>query len=321
MERKKGELFSLLLLSLACRCFCQPFLNYTLPYTFFGRVADAVISSKSGEVFVALDYVHMIRLNSRLELLEEIRFDGIVSQLALSPNNEWLIGCGSFECFVYNTADLSRAAITGISTPISNDTDRELALIATDNSFYLGMGVVQRDDADDPVSMYMWLSQYNYTSSSPLREGYYNFTVRREFNRVFIGGFSKNNFVYFFVNDDVDGRAAIRVLRVCDCDQLCSSNDFEALYELELQCSCDSRLGLSKINSVTLLESFADLNETVILILDNDAVCGLSLSSINENMHTTYGLCANNAQTSFQLPWEEYSQQCVNFYVSNYYCS
>ena len=120
----------------------------------------------------------------------------------------------------------------------------ELGLIATDNSFYLGE--VQRDNEYDPGRM--WLGQYNYTSSSPVREGYYNFTIRREFDRVFGGSFSKNNFVYFFVIDHVDERAAIRVLRVCDCDQSCSSNDFEALYELELQCSCDNRLRISKVS-------------------------------------------------------------------------
>ena len=102
MKIKKGELFSLLLFSLACRCFCQPFLNYTLPWFGF----DVVVNSESGEVFVALGS-SVIRLNSRLELLEEI-FDGYVGRLAISPNNDWLIGCGkdlwsaslTIECFV-----------------------------------------------------------------------------------------------------------------------------------------------------------------------------------------------------------------------------
>ena len=321
MDRKKGELFSLLLLSLACRCFCQPFPYIYYVFADYYYPYDVAINSESGEVFVALGS-SVIRLNSRLELQEEIPVDGHLLQLTLSPNNDWLLACvdmdWAWNVHVFSSADLSRGNSTSVSTLIFNDTyTSQLELIATYSGFYLG--AVQFDDEYYPVSM--WLGQYNYTSSSPVREGYYNFSTRRLFDRFFIGGFSKNNFVYFFVNDVETERAAIRVLRVCDCDQSCSSNDFEALYELELRCSCDSRLGLSSINSVTLLESFANLNETVILLLDNDVTCGLSLSSINEDIHTTYKSCANNAQASFQLPWEEYPQQCVNFSVSNNYCS
>ena len=105
MERKKGELFSLLLLSLACRCLCQPFPSYVFA-DYYYYPYDVAINSESGEVFVALGS-SVIRLNSRLELLEEI-FDGYVGRLAISPNNDWLIGCGkdlwsaslTIECFV-----------------------------------------------------------------------------------------------------------------------------------------------------------------------------------------------------------------------------
>ena len=59
------------------------------------------------------------------------------------------------------------------------------------------------------------------------------------FVRQFYGGVSRNGSIYYFVADRGPSDV-VRVLRVCDCAmEACTStsDEFEALYELPVECS------------------------------------------------------------------------------------
>ena len=143
------------------------------------------------------------------------------------------------------------------------------------------------------------------------------------FSRLFYGGFARNNFVYYFVADRGD-ETGTRVLRVCECEcnRSCSSQSFEALYELELLCTGSGGGGSTEVRGVTLLESFADQNEPMVVMSQCDGdtrnrICGYLLSDIDQDMDTAYEQCRDNIGiTNFELPWDT-SRQCSQFSVSS----
>ena len=126
-ERKR--LFSLLLALTASGCFCLP-----LP----ADPSSVVVNTGNGEVLVAAGD-QLLRLDSQLGLLENQTLDGELLRLALSPDNRWLVGCLADEqrCLVYNSTNLRDGPSTTINS-VDYLTENGIALIATDDSFYVG---------------------------------------------------------------------------------------------------------------------------------------------------------------------------------------
>ena len=126
---------------------------------------------------------------------------------------------------------------------------------------------------------------------------------------------------YYFVADR--GETGVRVLRVCECNQSCSSQSFEALYELQLLCTGSGGGESTEVCGVTLLESFANQNEPMVVVSQCDGgtrnrICGYLLSDIDQDMDTAYENCRGNVVANFKLPWEQ-MRPCTGFSVSSSY--
>ena len=293
------------------QCSCQP------PSTPLPAAPSGVaVSNENGDVFIAAG-AQLLRLNSTLDLQETVTVSGggELVRIALSPDGSKLVGCvggDSRTCLVYNTDDLD----SGPNATVNNAdyaTDNGLAVIAIGDSFYLGSEetIVQGNDK-------ILLGQYQYTSQNVRTR---DFDVQLgTFIRNFYGGFTMNGYVYYFVADQMPN--AIRVLRVCDCahaNETCSSMQIDALYELTLQC-IGSAGANTRVCGVHLLESFADLNEPLVVMTQCDTAdtrnraCAFLLSEIDDDMDAYYELCRDGTTQSFQLAWDA-SRSCLQFNV------
>ena len=300
-------------------CLCQ---QHLASYSLNVAPSSVAANSENGEVFIA-GGSQLLRLSRNLELLETATVSGDLVQIALSPDGSKLVGClggDSRTCFVYNTSDLS----SGPSATVENahyNLVNGLAIVTTDYSFYLG--------SEGPVDLgsdNIFLAQYNYTSevvrtTETLR---YRVDVTR-FVRQFYGGISRNGYIYYFVADRGQSNA-VRVLRVCDCaiEEACTStsDEFEALYELPVECS-SSATENTRMCGVNLVESFADQTGPLVVLtrcedVANDGrnrVCGLRLSDIDNDMDTFFDECKAGTISESELPWE-ISRPCTLFSVS-----
>ena len=291
-------------------CSGQP--SFSLP----ASPSSVAVSSDSGEVFVAAG-AQLLRLDGQLRLLENVTVSGELLRIALSPGGGRLVGClggSSRTCLVFNSSSLASGAIATVSGA-QYLTENGVAVIAVDHSFYLGR------EGEGGEGSEIQLSQYQYTGGD-VRTRDYNVDVTGDFDRLFYGGFARNGYVYYFVADQAQSGNGIRVLRVCDCESgSCSSSSFEALYELTLQCSSGSS-STTEVCGVTLLETFADRDEPVVVVTQcevvgtRNRVCGYNLTEIDSNMDTVYEQCRDNAVTVIDLPWESVRRQCTQFSVS-----
>ena len=296
-------------------CSCQP------PSTPLPAAPSSVaVSNENGDVFIAAG-TQLLRLNSTLELQESVTVSGggELVRIALSPDGSKLVGCAGGDsrmCLVYNSDDLD----SGPNATVNDAdylTENGLAVIAIGDSFYLGSegAIMQGNDR-------ILLSQYQYASET-VRTREYNVLVSG-FNRYFYGGFTMNGYVYYFVADQTP--TGIRVLRVCDCahaNETCSSMQFDALYELTLQCIGSS--ATTRVCGVHLLESFADLNEPLVVVTQCDTAstrnraCAFRMSDIDNEMDAYYEVCRVGTTQNYQLPWD-LSILCSQFNVREY-CS
>ena len=296
------------LLSNSCS-WSQP--SFSLP----ASPSSVAVSSDSGEVFVAAG-AQLLRLDGQLRLLENVTVSGELLRMALSPGGGRLVGClggSSRTCLVFNSSSLASGAIATVSEA-QYLTENGMAVIAVNHSFYLGS-----EGAVGASNNRIQLSQYQYTGGD-IRTREYNVDVRGGFDRLFYGGFARNGYVYYFVADQAQSEG-IRVLRVCDCESgSCSSSSFEALYELTLQCSGGSS-STTEVCGVTLLETFADRDEPVVVVTQCEAstrnrVCGYVLSEIDSRMNMSYEQCRAEDVSQIRLPWESLPRQCSSFIVS-----
>ena len=299
-------LFAVLILE---QCSCQP-PSTPLP----AAPSSVVVSNENGDVFIAAG-TQLLRLNSTLELQESVTVSGELVRIALSPDGSKLVGCvggDSRTCLVYNSDDLD----SGPNATVNNAdyaSENGLAVIAIGDSFYLGSeeAIVQGNDR-------ILLSQYQYTSQNVRTR---NFDIQvNTFNRNFSGGFTMNGYVYYFVADQTP--TGIRVLRVCDCAHAngpCSSMQFDALYELTLTCRGSIRL-TTRVCGVHLLESFADLNEPLVVMTQCDTAdtsnraCAFLLSDIDNDMNAYYEVCRDETTPTFEVVWDG-SRSCSSFNV------
>ena len=300
-------------------CLCQ---QYLASYSLNVAPSSVAVNSDNGEVFIA-GGSQLLLLNRNLELLVTATVSGDLVRIALSPDGSKLVGClggTSRTCLVYDTSDLS----SGPSATVENahyNPENGLAIVTTADSFYLGSeGPV--DLGDDNI----FLAQYNYTSEVVRTTGTTRFRVDNdEFVRQFYGGVSRNGYIYYFVADRGPSDV-VRVLRVCDCgiEEACTSTSdgFEALYELPVECS-SSATGSTRMCGVDLVESFAGQTGPLVVLtrcedVVNDGrnrVCGLRLSDIDNDMDTFFDGCKAGTNSQSELPWEN-SRSCSEFSVS-----
>ena len=287
---------------------CSGQQSFSLPTSPSG----VAVRSGSGEVFVATGS-RLLRLDRQLGLVEEAVVSGNLLRIALSPDGGRLVGClagGLKTCLVFNTSNLAVATVNDAAYEDENG----IAIIATNHSFYLGSEGAPTTGDDVIV-----LSQYQYTAGA-VRTGMYQIDANN-FNRLFYGGFTRNGFIYYFVADR--NPSSIRVLRACDCESgSCTSNIFLALYELELQCDGTAAI-TTKVCGVTILDTFADLQEPVVIITQCESgvqasrnrVCGYRLSEIDRQIHNTYMDCRNMMTLTNTIPWHAVSPSCSEFNV------
>ena len=281
------------------------------------------VSRDSGEVFVSAGS-QLLRLSDSLRLLETVNVSGELVRLAVSPDGGRLVGCLGGEerrCLVFDTRNLTSGATATVDGAHYNP-ENGLAVIATADSFYLGS---EGDVEDHPGAQgNIYLAQYSYSSGGLVRStGTARFRVERDnFVRFFYGGFSRNDYTYYFVADQgVD--EAVRVLRVCDCARQddCSVNvtDFEALYELTLECRRSATVN-SRVCGVDVVESFGDRAGPLVIVTQcenpgsRNRICAYSLSDIDSDMDTYYSACKASG-SNFELPWEQ-SISCMQLSVS-----
>ena len=271
--------------------------------------SSVAVNRDNGEVFIAAGS-QLLRLSNTLELLETVSTSGELVQIALSPDGSRLVGCLSGEtrtCFVYNTSNLIGGAIAMVEDAHYR-TENGLALITTADSFYLGS---EGDRGDDLVPRNsIFLAQYDYAANlTRSSENRYRVNANA-FIRLFYGGVSRNGYVYYFVADR--GTNGIRVLRVCDCErQPCSTTEFQALYELILECRSSADV-TTRVCGVDLVESFGDQTGPLVVVTrceeeneneeggTRNRVCAFSLSDIDNDMDAFYNGCRTG---NFQLPW------------------
>ena len=327
-----GRVF--LLLCTLRRSVAQPQLASYLLNVAPNSASSVAVNSENGEVFIAAGS-QLLRLSRNLDLMETATVNGDLVRIALSPDGSKLVGClggDSRTCFVYDTSDLSSGPSATVESAHYNP-DNGLAIVTTDYSFYLGSeGPVDQQGGNDNI----FLAQYNYTSEVVRTTGTGRFRVEdKGFIRQFYGGVSRNGYIYYFVADR--DPTNVRVLRVCDCamEAACASTDFEALYELQVECS-SSATENTRICGVDLVESFADHTGPLVVLtrcedVANDGrnrVCGLRLDDIDSAMDTLFDECKAGTISESELPWDT-SRSCTlfsvslvvqNFVGSNCYC-
>ena len=244
---------------------------------------------------------------------------GELVRLALSPDGSTLVGCLGGEsrtCLVYDSENLS----SGPSATVDNahyNSENGLAIIAMNDSFYLGSEGAFSGGGNDNI----YLAQYNYTSDTVRTTGAERYRVDDNvFVRYFYGGITKNGYVYYFVADKDN---AVRVLRVCDCARETCTNQFEALYELELLCGRGTTV-TTRVCGVHLLESFAGRTGPLVVVTqcdsgnDRNHACVFLLSDIDGDMDTRFSECRDGLKFyRFNVPWDAL-RLCFGFEVSIY---
>ena len=129
--------------------------------------------------------------------------------------------------------------------------------------------------------------------------------------------------IYYFVADRGEFDV-FRVLRVCDCarEQACSSSEFEALYELAVEC-IGSATQNTRICGTHLVESFAGRAGPFVVVTrcedvvsgGRNRVCAFRLADIDNDMDTYFNECKSEQQSESELPWEP-PRSCSEFTVS-----
>ena len=308
----------ILLLFVPYNCFCQ-LSSYSLDTT----PSSVAVNRNNGDVFITTDS-QLLRLSRDLVVQESIAVSGDIVRIELSPDGSRLVGClggDTRTCLVYNTSDLTSGAIATVENAHYNP-ENGLAIITTDNSFYLGSeGAI---DIQGGGLADIFLAQYYYTSELIRNTaGTVRYQVdSNDFMRHFYGGITTNDYVYYFVADQ--SPSDVRVLRVCDCarQDACSSDSWDALYEMPLNCRSGA-VASTRVCSVDLVESFGDEDEPLVVVSwcdDGDMnirnrACAFKLSEIDNDMDDYYNQCAGGSIFNTNLPWT-LSRQCSEFSVS-----
>ena len=139
------------------------------------------------------------------------------------------------------------------------------------------------------------------------------------FIRQFYGGVSWNNYVYYFVADH-GSEDAIRVLRVCDCARYPCTSEFEALYELTLECR-SSATDSTRVCGVDLVESIAGQTGPLVVVSrckedgNRNRACAFRLADIDSDIDAYLIGCRTGMHSESDLPWGDL-RSCSQFSVS-----
>ena len=275
--------------------------------------SSVAVNSLNGEVFVAAG-TQLVRLSQDLELLETAVVEGQLVRIALSPDGGRLVGClggDTRTCLVYDTSNLTSGPSATVEDAHYNP-ENGLAIIAATDTFYLGS-----EGEFGLANDNMFLAQYNYTSEVIRTTGTVRYRVQdSNFIRQFYGGVSWNNYVYYFVADR-GTEDAIRVVRMCR--HPCTS-EFEALYELTLECR-SSATDNTRVCGVDLVESFAGQTGPLVVVTSceedgRNRACAFKLADIDGDMDAYLTGCRTGVHSESDLPWDV-ARSCSQFTVSN----
>ena len=219
---------------------------------------------------------------------------------------------GDLSCAVYNASDF--AAGEQSARPGASASSQVLALFtAEENSFYAGSVL----SGAIPT---MNLRQYGFGDRDFERSSDYPI-LTSGYMRTFFGGFVNGPTAYYFMADgdprDVRG---LRVLRSCDISNCNSPCNFEALYELRLDCGSDPFPQGSVICGLSVLDSFAGSSDTTVVLArcattgGRNRVCSFRLADIDDRMNTYYTQCAAG-NGEIHLAWDGIERQCARFSV------
>ena len=268
-----------------------------------------------GRVFLAAGN-QLFRLDSTLALQENVTLDNNVLRVALSSDERRVVVCLSdLSCALYNASDFGvgeQSRRTGAS--VSSDV---VALFtAEENSFYVG-------SVAGGASPSMNLGQYGFVESFARATSYR--IQRSSFMRTFFGGFVNGTNVYYFMADgnprDVRG---LRVLRACDISACSSPCNFNALYEIQIDCGGGTLPQNSLICGLSMLDSFADSSDTTVVLARcntgtsaRNRVCSFRLADIDREMDRKYTECAAGSGET-EVAWDRGRRCSIDFQVSTH---
>ena len=273
-----------------------------------------------GLVFLAADN-QLLRLDSTLALQENMTLGSSVLNVTLSSDGRRVAVCLSdMSCAVYNASDFG-AGEQLRRTGASASSDVLALFTAEENSFYVGSVV-------GGASPSMNLGQYGFVEESFARSTNYRIE-RTSFMRTFFGGFVSGTNAYYFMADGSPSEVrGLRVLRACDIST-CSmgSCNFDALYELRIDCGGGSFPQSSVICGLSVLDSFAGSSDTTVLLArcnsaDTSArnrVCSFRLADIDSAMNGKYTQCAGRTG-DIQVAWDSArNRECSSEFQVSYY--
>ena len=303
------------------------FLNCVLPLLVVAQQREFYFSSGSsdmkvdggGGVFLAASN-QLLRLDSTLALQENMTLGSSVLRVALSSDDRRVVVCLSdMSCAVYNASDFG-AGEELRKTGASVSSDVVALFTARENSFYVGSVV-------GGASRSMDLGQYGFGEESFARSTNYRIE-RGGFTRTFFGGFVNGTNAYYFMADGSPSEVrGLRVLRACDistCSMGSSLCNFDALYELRIDCGGGTLPQNSVICGLSVLDSFADSSDTTVVLARcnrgvsaRNRVCSFRLADIDLAMSRKYTQCAGGTGY-IQVAWDSArDRQCsAEFQVS-----
>ena len=256
-----------------------------------------------GRVFLAAGN-QLFRLDSTLALQENVTLGSSTSVLrvALSSDERRVVVCLSdLSCAVYNASDFGAGELLR-RTGASASSDVVALFTAEENSFYVGSIL-------SGAVLSMNLRQYGFGDRDFVRST--NYQIRRTgFMRTFFGGFVKGTNAYYFMADGNPRNVrGLRVLRACHISTCSSPCNFNALYELRIDCG-GSFPQNSVICGLSVLDSFAGSSDTTVVLArcntGNSArnrVCSFQLADIDREMDRKYTQCAGRTG-DIQLGWD-----------------
>ena len=271
----------------------------------------------SGRVFLAAGN-QLLRLNSTLALQENVTLGSSVLKMALSSDEWRVVVCLSdLSCAVYNASDFG-AGEQSRRLGASASSSVVALFTAEQNSFYVGSILSGAQHS-------MILRQYGFGDRDFVRSTNYGIE-RTGFIRTFFGGFVNGTNTYYFMADDNprDVRG-LRVLRVCDISTCSSPCNFEALYELRIDCGGGTLPQNSVICGLSVLDSFAGSSDTTVVLARcntgasaRSRVCSYRLADIDLEMNRKYTECAGGTG-DIQVSWDSAGsvgrRSCTGFQV------
>ena len=220
-------------------------------------------------------------------------------------------------CAVYNASDFG-AGEQLRRTGASVSSDVVALFIGEENSFYTASVV-------GGASASMNLRQYGFGDGDFVRST--NYPIHRfSFVRMFFGGFVNGTNAYYFMADSTPNFRGLRVLRACDIDiSTCSSPcNFNALYELRIDCGGGTLPQNSVICGLSVMDSFAGSSDTTVVLARcntgtsaRNRVCSFQLADIDLEMDRKYTECAGRSG-DIEVAWSLERRCSVEFQVSTY---